>query len=401
MRMLRCVALADRAGSFDLVLDGGRVHAIRAAAYQAPPRWLAMPSLANRHAHANRAFAAPAQRPQSLDDAVAAAKRERAVLSEEDIMDRAARLLHRSIAHGVSSIRTHTDIDADTGMRAIDGVRSAASALASTIDVEIVAFANASADPAQPRTQALFADAVGRGASLIGAAPALCKRSGEALDALLDTAVALGVTVDVHLDEHLDVQHALIHRLINGTIERGMQGRVTVSHACVLSAMPRDEAQRLLERMAQARIELVVLPELNLYLQGRGDGAPRVRGLAPAADALRAGVSVHFGTDNIRDWFFPFGDGDMLETGLVGAMAAQIDTARELVSLICGGRRRIEVGDVADLVLIPASSFDDALARRPAGRVLMRRGQAVESAARMHAHGSGVDGGVLLVDALD
>ena len=281
MRVIRSVALVDRAGSFDIALVGERVHAISAAVDAAPPRWLAMPCLINLHAHANRAYAAPAQRPLSLGDAVASAQRERASGSAEDIRERASRLFHSSIAHGVSSVRTHTDIDAITGMRAIEGVLSAARELGSSLDVEVVAFASAAADPSYPETQALFAEAVGSGTSLIGAVPALCAQPAAALEALLDTALALGVSVDVHLDEHLDAPNALIHRLVDATVARGLQGRVTVSHACVLSALSRDDVRRLLDRMAAARIVLVVLPELNLYLQARGDGAPRARGLAP------------------------------------------------------------------------------------------------------------------------
>ncbi|CAN7759624.1 amidohydrolase family protein [Variovorax sp. LjRoot130] len=398
MRVIRSVALIDRTGSFDLARGGDRVRAISAAADATPPRWLAMPSLVNLHAHANRAYAAPAQRPLSLGDAVASAKRERASATVEDIQSRATRLMRRSIAHGVSSVRTHTDIDAITGMRAIEGVLAAASEVASSLDVEVVAFASAAADPCHPGTQALFAEAVGRGASLIGAVPALCANPAAALEALLDAALALGVPLDVHLDEHLDAPKALIHQLVDGTVARGLQGRVTVSHACVLSAMSRDDVRRLLDRMAEACIVLVVLPELNLYLQARGNGAPRVRGLAPVVEALKAGVAVRFGTDNVRDWFFPFGDGDMLETGFVGAMAAHVDAPEELSSLICGGRRRIEVGDVADLLLIPASSLDDALARRPGGRVLLRRGCVVDAAG---GAGAAISGQAGLVDAAD
>ena len=95
MRVIRSVALSDRAGSFDLALEGERVHAISAAVDAAAPRWLAMPSLVNMHAHANRAYAAPAQRPLSLGDAVASAQRERASGSAEDIRGRASRLFHR------------------------------------------------------------------------------------------------------------------------------------------------------------------------------------------------------------------------------------------------------------------------------------------------------------------
>jgi cytosine deaminase len=336
-----------------------------------------MPALVNMHAHANRSFAVEGHRPQSLAGAVDAANRERATLTVEDIRVQAARLFQRSIEHGVASIRTHTDIDRVTGMRAIDGVRAAAGDFGSALDVEVVAFASAGADPVRPETQSLFAQAVARGAALLGAVPALCDNPEASLDALLDQALALDVPVDVHLDEHLNASKALIERLVEGSRRRGLQGRVSVSHACVLSAMPRDDARRLLDRMAEAQVTLIVLPELNLYLQGRGIGSPRERGLAPVADALAAGVAVRFGTDNVRDWFFPFGDGDMLETGYVGAIASHVDAAADVTALICGGHRGIHIGDVADLVLVPCASFDEAIARRPAGRMLLRRGQVV------------------------
>jgi len=80
---------------------------------------------------------------------------------------------------------------------------------------------------------------------------------------------------------------------------------------------------------------------------------------------MTADVAVRFGTDNVRDWFFPFGDGDMLDTAYVGAIATHVNDPEDLSALICAGRRRICVGDVADLVLVPSSSFDDAIARRP------------------------------------
>lgn len=390
-RLLQGVALAGKAGAFDLELREGRVGAIAPAVSGGAPRWLALPSFANLHAHANRAFSAPLMRPASLEDAVASARKERLLTSSEQIHARSLRFFQHSIRHGVSSIRTHTDVDGVTGLRAIDGVRTAAEQVASSLDVEIVAFASAAADPSNPETQALFAAAVRCGARLIGAVPALSDHPPEALDALLDAARALDIAVDVHLDEHLDAPAALVERLVEGTVGRGLQGRVTLSHGCVLSALDRDAARRLLDRMAAARIGLVVLPELNLYLQARGDGSPRLRGLAPVADALRAGVDVRFGTDNVRDWFFPFGDADMLETAYVGAMATHVDDAEALSSLVCGGRSRIEVGDVADLVLLPCASFDDALARRPSGRILLRRGQPA----------GGASGDAVLVDAAD
>ena len=94
-------------------------------------------------------------------------------------------------------------------------------------------------------------------------------------------------------------------------------------------------------------------------------------------ELLAAGVPVRCGSDNIRDWFYPFGDGDMLETALFAAVAGHLDESADLVGAICGGRRTIAGGEPADLVLLPASSLDDALARRPAGRVLFKGGRQV------------------------
>lgn len=374
---IHSVALCDRAGSFNITLNGDRIGAIEPVATGATPRWLAMPAFVNLHAHANRAFVAPARRPSSLVDAVEAARQERVTASADDVRARAKLLFERSLVHGTARIRTHTDVDSTTGMRAMDGVLAAACEVGDAIDVEIVAFANAAADPTHSTTRDLLTEAVRLGAKFVGAVPALYAHPSQAVDAVLDLAVRLDVAVDFHLDEHLEVGASLLSRVATATLERGLQGRVTVSHACVLSAMDRDAASRTLEQMAGARITLVVLPELNLYLQGRGSGSPRERGIAPVLEALRAGVPVRFGTDNVRDWFFPFGDADLLETGYIAALGSHIDAPEEFTAALCGGRQRVCVGAMSDLVLIPASSFDDALARRPGGRVLIRRGRQI------------------------
>lgn len=341
-----------------------------------------MPALVNMHAHANRAFAVGGSRPQSLDDAVRAVKQDLATASAGTFRTRAEQFFQKSVDHGVSHVRTHTDVDAVTRMRAIEGVLEAAGACAADLDVEVVAFASSREDPVRSSTRELLTEAVRSGASLIGAAPIYCADPHASVSAMLDLASELGVGVDVHLDEHLDVQKVLIEHLLDGTIKRELQGRVSVSHASVLCLMAPDDVRRIFDQMASARVTLVALPALNLYLQGRNSSWPRERGIAPVKAAQAAGVEVRFGTDNVRDWFFPYGDADMLEAGFLGALGSHIDSPAALAALICAGRERIEVGDVADIVLIPAISFDDAIARRPAGRVLLRKGRPVGSGRR-------------------
>ena len=90
-----------------------------------------------------------------------------------------------------------------------------------------------------------------------------------------------------------------------------------------------------------------------------------------------AGVPVRFGSDNGRDVFYPYGDADPLESAFLASIAAHVDDEELLVGGICDGRTRVEPGDPADLVLVSALSFRDALARRPEARALLRAGRVV------------------------
>src|SRR5262249_55089251 len=136
-------------------------------------------------------------------------------------------------------------------------------------------------------------------------------------------------------------------------------------------------ASALIDAIARAGITVIALPETNLFLQDRGAATRRRRGVTLARELAAAGVPVRFGTDNVRDWFFPFGDGDMLDTALFATLAAGVDDNAALLAGLCDGRTGLAPGDPADIVLVPATSIEDALARRPAGRVVFRRGERV------------------------
>jgi cytosine/adenosine deaminase-related metal-dependent hydrolase len=82
----------------------------------------------------------------------------------------------------------------------------------------------------------------------------------------------------------------------------------------------------------------------------------------------------------VGDVFFPYGDGDPLEQAFLAAIAAHVDDEDALLAGICDGRTRVEEGDPADLVLLEATSFREALACRPANRVVFRAGEPLTAA---------------------
>jgi cytosine deaminase len=291
-------------------------------------------------------------------------------------------LFERSVSHGVARIRTHTDVDPIVELRSMAGVLAAKQAMAGRIDVDIIAFSTSRSDLADPNAMARLKEAVGMGAGLIGASLNSSVDPPRALAALLDLAEQSRLPVDIHLDEHLEPHQMLAGMVADAIIARGLQGRVTLSHLCVLAALNPKIASELIKKLARAEVTVVALPETNLFLQERGESSPLRRGVTLVRELIAAGVKVRLGTDNVRDWFFPFGDADMLDTGLFAVVAAHLDDESDLIAAMCDGRSTIAEGDPADLVLLKASSFDDALARRPAERTVFKSGRQVAGPAR-------------------
>ena len=374
---ISAVALPGPRGAFDVNLRGGRVATIRPAKPAGEPGWLALPGLVNLHAHADRAFTVQSFRPRSFADALAAAASTRAGFTAADVEARAMQLFARSVAHGVTQIRTHTDVDPVVGLRSMEGILAAKRQAAGSISVEVVAFSTSRNDLAEPSAVARLERAVALGADVIGASLNSSTDPARALAALLDVAERSGLRLDLHIDEHLEREKMLAALVVDAVMARGLRRRVALSHLCALATLDPNSAAALIDKLARAEITVVALPETNLFLQERGERTPIRRGITLIRELLAGGVTVRLGTDNIRDWFFPFGDGDMLETARIAAIAAHLDDEAQLIAAICDGRSTIEEGTIADLVLLQASSFDDALAQRPAERMVFKAGRQV------------------------
>jgi cytosine deaminase len=369
------VALIGQAGTFQLSVESGRIASIDRVVET--PIGLALPAFADLHLHADRAFA-PGQRvPRSLADAADLVRAVKRGSSENDVRLRATRLLERALEHGTLRARTHVDVDELVDERSLRGVLVARETFAGTVDLELVAFASRLTDPTTVEGEARLRAAAESGADLLGAAPAFHAVPVASAERLLALVAELGLAADLHVDESSEPEPFLLEALADATRAHGLEGRVTASHACALSSVDDATARRTIAKLAEAQITVVVLPALNLFLQGRGERTPRVRGLTLVRELLAAGVEVRFASDNVRDVFYPYGDADPLEAAWLAAVAAHVDDEDALLAGICAGRTRIEVGDPADLVLVEASSFRDALARRPGGRTVVRAGRVV------------------------
>ena len=341
------------------------------------------PPFADVHVHAARAFTQAAESLPSLAHAIAASRELSRDLTVEDYAGNAERLFTHVLSKGTTRLRTHAEVDPVIQLKAVRGSLAARDHFRGKLDVEVVAFASSLYDPVESNVRAALTEACGQGATLLGAVPAYYPEPQRSIDALLQLALELGVGVDVHLDEHLEASRSLSAHLAEATRVRGLHGRVTLSHGCAISALEAAERQRVADRLAEARITLIVLPCTNLYLQNRGCCAPSLRGLAPVIELARAGVELRFGSDNIRDVFFPYGSGDVLDIARLMVMAAHLDDVGLLIRGICDGRDTLGAGDEASFVLVRGSSFSEVLAERPLERIVVRQGAQLSLG---HAH---------------
>jgi cytosine/creatinine deaminase len=378
---LRGLRLPGANAACDLELSGGRIAAVSPSDEAA--RGVCLPAFCDLHVHADRAFVAGPRPPRSLSHAIAMAREVRARSSEEEITARAHRLLDRCLAHGSLRVRSHADTDPVTRLRPIRGLVRARAERVAGPELEIVAFANSDLDPASVQGRRLLVEAIEGGADLVGGVVAYHPSPQRSIDAILELAGELEVRADLHIDENAADSGLWLAHLATRTTQLGLEGRVTAGHCCALASADPGLARQVVEAVAVAGITVIALPALNLWLQDRGSGTPRHRGVTLVRELLRAGVEVRFASDNVRDAFFPFGDADPLETAYLAAITAQIDEPEVLVRGICDGRLAPQEGDRGDLVVIPGvTSIAEAIAIRPEARMLISDGLVVTRSPR-------------------
>jgi len=374
--LIRNAAFPGSTQALEIAVSAGEIAAIKEL--DAAVEWVCLPPLVDKHVHANRAFTLEGVKPRSFEHAIALTLEMLGGFDAGQYCRHARKLFQRAYSHGTTGIRTHADIDSSTRLAAVQGTLDAAAGMAPEMNIEVVAFATVRLDPSTANGRSLIAEALARGASLIGAAPALYAEPKRSIDAVIELAIEQGVALDLHQDEHLTPQLASVDYLADAVIGNGLQGKLTLSHGCVLSVLEPPARNKIIEKLRRAQIEVVALPLTNLYLQDRGGGTPRQRGLTCVHEMLNAGIEVRFASDNVCDAFYPYGDADLLDTLHAGMLGAQLDSTTALVKSVCDGRSKPRAGEPANLVLVQGADFSDILSRRPAERIIIQNGSPIE-----------------------
>lgn len=348
--------------------------------------WRVLTGACEPHAHLDKALTAPRVDPGAGNDLVAAIEQWRAILPAIDAADVHARALaavHRYVARGITTIRSHVDVPLDGDpLRCVDALVALREQLRGRVTLQVCLLAGYEV------SDAAIAEGVARGVDVIGGCPHLAPDPHREVTRMLDVAERHGLPVDLHADEQLDV--ALpdgrfdIVDLAEQVLARGLHQRVTASHCVRLGMLEPGRLGRILDLVARAGLGIVTLPITNLYLQGRDVTHAAPRGLAALRPILGAGIPLAAGADNLRDPFNPAGRADPFETTSL-LMSAGYLTAEQALAAVTTGARTVlglpqagvEPGDVADLMLVPDTVPGDLLAGAEDARVVLHGGRVV------------------------
>ncbi len=354
--------------------------------------YLLTSAFAEPHAHLDKALTADLV-PNPAGDLIGAIDAwldYRTTISKADFAERATAAAELGLANGCTAIRTHVDIGPDIGTTGVEALLDVKAALSAKLDLQLVGLIGGLTGPGGAEGRAVLEDALAMGLDVVGGVPHREAHPAESIELAFAAASEHGRPVDLHADETLDPTANDLELMAERVIASGFEYGVTASH-CVSLGMKADaDQQRISERAAEAGINIITLPQTNLYLQARDISVGAPRGLTALGPLARAGVTVAAGGDNLQDPFCIVGSADPMETASLLVMAGHLSAA-DAYRMVSDEARsamglepvRVAAGGLAELVAIPGPSQDRAPSQRqtiavgPAGRVAIHRGVVV------------------------
>ncbi|HCR63521.1 MAG TPA: cytosine deaminase [Serratia liquefaciens] len=313
----------------------------------------------------------------------------KALLTHEDVKQRAWQTLKWQIANGVQYVRTHIDVS-DPTLTALRAMLEVKQEVAPWVTLQIVAFPQEGI-MSYPNGEALLEEALRLGADVVGAIPhfEFTREYGvESLHKAFTLAQKYDRLVDVHCDEIDDEQSRFVETVAALALKLDMGARVTASHTTAMHSYNGAYASRLFRLLKMSGINFVANPLVNIHLQGRFDSYPKRRGITRVKEMLEANINVCFGHDDVFDPWYPLGTANMLQVLHMGLHVCQLMGYGQIddgLKLITSHSARtlnltdygLAAGNSANLVILPAESGFDAVRRQTPVRYSIRQGAVI------------------------
>ena len=368
----------------DIEVSGGRIAVLFPASGAAGDLdlggALVLPPLVDGHIHLDKTLLGLPWVPNQaagnrVADRIEAERKVRAARTVPE-SETGANLVRQVVASGTLHMRSHVDIDNQLGLENLHEILKVRERFRDLVTIQIVAFPQ-SGILRSPGTAALLDAAIAEGADLLGGLDPV-GIDGDLdghLNAIFAIAERRGVGIDIHLHDGGEGGLAQIRAIAERTRAAGLQGKVAVSVALRWGSVAIELPERTPDLLA----------ETGVAIMSHGPGGASI----PPIKLLKEhGVRVFGGSDNIRDAWSPFGNGDMLERAMMigyrdfamtaWLLASTFDMVSRTAADVLGvAGYGIGVGGPADFVVVEAGSLAEAVATRPRRKLVIKAGRIV------------------------
>lgn len=400
--IIRNANLPDGRKRIDIAIKDGKIAAMEASIaaeakdeIDATDR-LASPPFVDPHFHMDATLSLGLPRMNmsgTLLEGIALWGELRPIVTKEELVERALRYCDLAVTQGLLFIRSHVDTS-DPKLVTVEALLEVKERVRPYIDLQLVAFPQDGYYRAKDGVASLTR-ALDMGVDIVGGIPHFERTMEEgkaSVEALCRIAADRGLPVDIHCDESDDPMSRHIETLAAETIRFGLQGRVAGSHLTSMHSMDNYYVSKLIPLMAEARINVIPNPLINIMLQGRHDTYPKRRGMTRVRELMEAGLNVSFGHDCVMDPWYSMGSGDMLEVGHMAIHVAQmagIDDKKKIFDALTVNSAKtlglegygLEKGRNADLIILQAVDVLEALRLKPNRLAVIKSGKAIARSA--------------------
>lgn len=320
-------------------------------------------------------------------------------LSEAEILSRVERAVKWMAAYGTLWLRTHADTTTKN-LNTVKALVRGRKEFQDLVNIQVTSFPQDGIRTDPGNLESLEKSLV-LGADNVGMIPhnEWTREDGvKSIEDAFGLAKKYNKDIDGHIDETDDPSSRFLEVVAANTVRQKWTGRVTAGHVTASHGWDAAYRYRISSLIAKAGITIIANPLINMHLQGRLEGYPKRRGMAPIKFFLSSGVNVSLGHDCIMDPWYPLGVGDMLQVLFMAVHVDQLMGQQELadsINLITYNASKawrnttqygLEEGKRANFVLVNGFSVLDALRTLGPPLYVVKDGRIIaRNLSRMHS----------------
>ncbi|MFA3920488.1 amidohydrolase family protein [Ruegeria hyattellae] len=319
------------------------------------------------------------------------------IMTQDEVIDRALHYCDWAASMGLLAIRSHVDT-CDDRLLGVEALLEVRNKVRGYIDLQLVAFPQ-DGFYRDPTARENTIRALDMGVDVVGGIPHFertMQDGAASVTELCEIAAGRGLQVDMHCDETDDPLSRHIETLAFETQRLGLHGRVAGSHLTSMHSMDNYYVSKLIPLIAEAQINAIPNPMINIVLQGRHDTFPKRRGLTRVKEMLSAGINVGWGQDCVLDPWYSLGTADMLDVAFMGLHVAQMTSPEDMricFDMVTENNAKtmglqdygLHVGAKASLIVLDAGTPTEALRLRAARLHVVANGKLISQSTRPDA----------------